>query len=560
VPRADGRRKEYAVEMNALTHASFTRRSLLATAGGALLATHLSSSMTPRVLAQEAGGGPIRWSLTGVSDLVSLDPAKASDQQGFTVIAMLYGGLVKLDEKLLVVPSLAEEWSVSDDSLTYTFTLRDGITFSDGTPITADDVVWTFNHALDPKTGGWTGPYYFTLIEGADEVAAGTATAVSGVKKIDDKTVAITIKQPSAYFLSSLSAGPSKILSQAAAADPNNEGKITSGPFMLQSWNHGQGINLTPNPRFYEPVTGVTELDFVFNQDSETGYQLYRTGKVDILGSSQDPIPASRVPEVEGSPDFKSTPAFNTRYVAFNNTLPPFDDVRVRQALTHAIDRETLANAVLGGTVNPTDRILPAGFPAADKPITGLAFDPAAAKDLLGQAGIDPQSFSFTLSYGVEGDNERVVTVLQSMWQENLGITVKLEPLELATFSSRLNDTYQDPQKGLQAYYSIWGADYPDPQNFLSLQLQTDVGNNNGHWSNAEFDKLTKEADTTVDDFAKRADLYNKAEQIAVDEVGWLPLFNAKVNVLVRDCIKGIDVTGMDYQIPEWSALSGCPA
>lgn len=543
--------------MDNLAHTSLTRRSLLVTAGGALLATQLRLFVAPGAQAQDAAAGPIHWSLTGVSDLVSLDPAKASDQQGFTVIAMLYGGLVKLDESLLVVPSLAESWSVSDDSLTYTFTLRDGIVFSDGTPITADDVVWTFNHALDPKTGGWTGPYYFTLIEGADEVAAGTATEVSGVKKIDDKTVAITIKQPSAYFLSSLSAGPSKILSQAASAD---DGKVTSGPFVVQSWDHGQGITLAPNAKFYEPVTGVTELDFLFNQDSETGYQLYRTGKVDIFGSSQNPVPAARVPEVEGSPDFKSTPAFNTRYVAFNNKLKPFDDVKVRQALTHAIDRDTLANAVLGGTVNPTERILPAGFPASDKPITGLAFDPAAAKDLLSQAVIDPQSFTFTLSYGVEGDNERVVTVLQSMWQENLGISVKLEPLELATFSSRLNDTYQDPEHGLQAYYSIWGADYPDPQNFLSTQLQTDVGNNNGHWSNADFDKLTQEADTTVDDFAKRADLYNKAEQIAVDEVGWLPLFNAKVNVLVRDCVHGIDVTGMDFQIPEWSALTGCPA
>ena len=543
--------------MDNLAHTSLTRRSLLVTAGGALLATQLRLFVAPGAQAQDAAAGPIHWSLTGVSDLVSLDPAKASDQQGFTVIAMLYGGLVKLDESLLVVPSLAESWSVSDDSLTYTFTLRDGVVFSDGTPITADDVVWTFNHALDPKTGGWTGPYYFTLIEGADEVAAGTATEVSGVKKIDDKTVAITIKQPSAYFLSSLSAGPSKILSQAASAD---DGKVTSGPFVVQSWDHGQGITLAPNAKFYEPVTGVTELDFLFNQDSETGYQLYRTGKVDIFGSSQNPVPAARVPEVEGSPDFKSTPAFNTRYVAFNNKLKPFDDVKVRQALTHAIDRDTLANAVLGGTVNPTERILPAGFPASDKPITGLAFDPAAAKDLLSQAVIDPQSFTFTLSYGVEGDNERVVTVLQSMWQENLGISVKLEPLELATFSSRLNDTYQDPEHGLQAYYSIWGADYPDPQNFLSTQLQTDVGNNNGHWSNADFDKLTQEADTTVDDFAKRADLYNKAEQIAVDEVGWLPLFNAKVNVLVRDCVHGIDVTGMDFQIPEWSALTGCPA
>src|SRR3954454_21164773 len=182
--------------MHNLTQGSLTRRSLFASTGGALLATQLPSSTTPGVLAQEAAGGPIRWSLTGVSDLVSLDPAKASDQQGFTVIAMLYGGLVKLDEKLLVVPSLAEEWSISDDSLTYTFTLRDGITFSDGTPITADDVVWTFNHALDPKTGGWTGPYYFTLIEGADEVADGKATEVSGEKKGDAKTVTITIKQP----------------------------------------------------------------------------------------------------------------------------------------------------------------------------------------------------------------------------------------------------------------------------------------------------------------------------------------------------------------------------
>jgi oligopeptide transport system substrate-binding protein len=390
-------------------------------------------------------------------------------------------------------------------------------------------------------------------------MAAGEATEVSGVQRVDDTTVAITIKQPSAYFLSSLSAGPSKILSQAAMADPDNEGKVTSGPFVLESWNHGQGIDLVPNASFYEPVTGVSALNFVFNQDSETGYQLYRTGEVDILGSSQVPIPASRVPEVQDSPDFRTTPAFNTRYVAFNNEIAPFDDVRVRQALTHAIDRETLANAVLGGTVSPTERILPAGFPASELPITGLSFDPAAAKDLLTQAGLDPASFTFTLSYGVEGDNERVVTVLQSMWQENLGITVTLEPLELATFSSRLNDTYLEPEQGLQAYYSIWGADYPDPQNFLSLQLQTDVGNNNGHWSNAEFDELTQEADVMVGDFAARAALYNQAEQIAVTEVGWLPLFNAKVNVLVRDCIVGIDVTGMDYLVPEWSALRGCP-
>src|SRR5262245_15258718 len=128
------------MEMKRLTAANISRRSLLRGAGGAVLSAPLLNATGLRAVALEAGG-PIRWSLTGVSDLVSLDPAKASNIQDFTVIGILYGGLVRLDEKLLVAPSLAEEWSISDDSMTYTFTLRDGIVFSDGSPITADDVV-----------------------------------------------------------------------------------------------------------------------------------------------------------------------------------------------------------------------------------------------------------------------------------------------------------------------------------------------------------------------------------------------------------------------------------
>ncbi|MGI9254805.1 MAG: peptide ABC transporter substrate-binding protein, partial [Thermomicrobiales bacterium] len=322
--------------------------------------------------------------------------------------------------------------------------------------------------------------------------------------------------------------------------------------------NKGQGLVLVPNANYWEPADKLSKLNLIFNQDSETAYQLYRTGKLDIMGSQQNPIPAARVPEVKDSPEFKTASAFNNRYVAFNNELAPFNDVKVRQALAHAIDRDTLANVVLGGTVNPTGRILPAGFPGSELPIEELAFDPAAAKQLLTDAGIDPATFSFKLTYGVEGDNEKVVTVLQSMWQENLGIKVELEPLELSTFSSRLNDTVQDPQTGLQAFYSVWGADYPDPQNFLSMLLQTGVGNNNPLYSNAEFDKLTMEADLIVGDFPKRAELYNKAEQLAVTEVAWLPLFNGQVSVLVRDCVKGVVVTGNGVVIPNFSDLAGC--
>jgi ABC-type transport system substrate-binding protein len=507
----------------------------------------------------------LRWSVEGISDVVSLDPARATDAQGFAVIGLLHAGLVRLNADLLVEPDLAESWSISDDGLIYTFTLREGAAFSDGTPITSADVVWSLTHALDPNTGAWTGPYLLSNIAGSDELVAGETTELSGVTAVDERTVQITVKQPSAYFLSQLTFGPSKIISSAAVeTNPESwdQASVTSGAFSVQMWNRGQGLVLVPNPNYWQPASQISQLEIVFNQDSETAYQLYRTGELDIMGGAQNPIPAARVPEVQESPDFRSTNAFNVRYVAFNNELAPFDDVRVRQAFAHATDRDTLANVVLGGTVIPTDRILPPGMPGSEVAVEGLAFNPEQGQALLAEAGIDPASLEITLTYGVEGDNERIVTVLQSMWQENLGVTVNLEPLELSTFSSRLNDTYNDPANGLQAYYSVWGTIYPDPQYFLSQILQTGVGNNNGHYSNADFDALTQEADVITDDIARRIELYNQAEQIAVTEVGWLTLFNGQVNVLVRDCVEGVDVTGLfsAYVVPDFSALRGCPA
>lgn len=517
-----------------------------------------SISLTP-LLAQ--GGQTLNWSLEGVTDLASLDPAKASDSQGFTVVGLLYGGLVRLDGQLRVIPDLAEGWTVSDDGLTYTFTLREGASFSDGSPITADDVIWSLTHALDPNTGGWTGPFYLSNIVGADEVAAGETTELTGAIAIDDRTIELTIKQPSAFFLSQLTFGSAKIISKAAAdADPEGweETPLSSGAFMLTSWNHGQNILMEPNPYYWQPPFAIVELRMPFVQDSETAFQLYRTGELDVMGSQQNGVPAVHVPEVELLPDFRQSASFAVRYVGFNNIIPPFNDVTVRQAFAQAVDKETLANVVLNGTVAPTDRILPLGIPGSELPIEGLKFDAEAAKASLEAAGLTPETIGpVTLTYGVEGDNERVVTVLQAMWKENLGVDVTLEPLELATFSARLNETTQNPENGLQMYYSIWGADYPDPQNFLSQQLRTDVGNNNGHFSNAEFNALVDRADVMVDNIEERLQLYNQAEQIAVTNVGWLPLYNPRLNVLIKPYVTGFVFTGQGILIPDYTALRG---
>ncbi len=529
----------------------FTKRWLMV-----LMASLMLVLAIVPVAAQE--GANLRWSLEGINDLVSLDPAKASDSQGFTVIGLLYGGLVRLDGDLRVIPELAESWTVSDDGLVYIFKLREGAAFSDGSPVTAADVVWSLTHALDPATGGWTGPFYLSNIVGANEVASGSTTELSGAVAIDDQTVQISILQPSAYFLSQLTFGSAKIVSsKQVAADAQWENNpLSSGPFQLKEWNHGQNIVLVPNPGYYQksPLASIT---MPFIQDSETAYQLYRTGQLDIMGSQQNGIPSVHVAEAQGQPDFRSTSLFAVRYVAFNNKLAPFDNVDVRRAFALAIDKQTLANDVLAATVVAADRILPLGIPASELPITPLSFDAAAAKAALAAAGVTPETIgTVKLTYGVEGDNERVVTVLQAMWKENLGVDVTLEPLELSTFSARLNETTQTPETGLQMYYSVWGADYPDPQNFLSQQLRTDVGNNNGHYSNAEFDKLADQADVLTGDVETRLGLYNQAEQIAVNEVGWLPLFNPRLNILVSPKVEGVVFNGQGLIIPDFAALN----
>ena len=506
----------------------------------------------------------LRWSIEGINELASIDPPKTSDSQGILAVNMLFGGLVRLDARLRVIPDNAASWTVSADGLTYTFILRPGLKFSDGNPVTADDYVFSLTRALNPATGGWTGPFYLGNIVGSDEVAGGTSSTLAGVRAVDPGTLEIKVKQPSAYFLSQLTfAGGFVVPKAKVEANPAGwtDNPAGTGPFKLKEWKHNQALVLEPNPYYWAGPLQISGMQMPFFQDSETAYQLYRTGELDIMGSQQNGVPAARIAEARTLPGFRQAPSFAVRYVGFNNMLPPFDKVEVRQAFAQAIDKATLAEKVLDGTATPTGRILPGGLPGSELAITPLAFDPTAAQQLLAAAGY-PEGKGLppiALSYGVEGDNERVATFLQAQWKQHLGIDVTLDPLELAAFSERLNTTYQHPEQGLQMYYSIWGADYPDPQNFLSQQLRSGVGNNNGHWSNAEFDRLVDEADVIIDNDARRMQLYNQAEQIAVTEVGWLPLYNPTLNVLVRPGLQGLYFTGQGITVPDWSKVTFTP-
>lgn len=193
-------------------------------------------------------------------------------------------------------------------------------------------------------------------------------------------------------------------------------------------------------------------------------------------------------------------------------------------------------------------------------PIKPLAFDASAARNLLAKAGFPDGNGlpPITLAYAQEGDNELVVQALRQMWEQNLGVQVQLQNfIDAPTFSKSLDTTYYTPTEGLQFYLSVWGADYPDPQNFLSQQLRTGRRNNNGHFSDAQFDRLVDEADRLSDraEIERRLQLYAQAEQIAIDKVGWLPLFYPKFNILLNPRVEGLAVTPNGLVPPNWTEV-----
>lgn len=514
--------------------------------------------------AAAAGNQKLIWSIEGVNELPGLDPANPSNAQSVLVINLVFGGLVKLDAQLNVVPDGAESWSISEDGKTYTFKLRDGLKFADGAPVTAQDFAYSINRALQPETASYGASFQLGHIVGANDVAEGKAKEVSGLKVVDDQTLEITTDATVPYFLAQLTYPVTFAVPQALIEEKGDTWTDTAfgtGPFRVKEWQHNQKLILEPNPNYWAGPVGVAEIEMPFVQDSETAYQLYRTGELDVMGSQQNPVPSARVPEVNSSPDFKQVASFATRYIGFNNKLAPFDQAGVRRAFALAVDKVTLAENVLNSAVGPTDRILPPGFTGSQYPVNGLAFDSEKAQAELEKAGFDASNPlpQVILTYGVEGDNERVATFLQQQWKDNLGVEVVLQPLELATFSKNLDTTYTTPEQGLQFYLSIWGADYPDPQNFVSQQLLSDSPNNNGHWENAKFDELARQADTFTGDSEERFKLYQEAEQIAVDEVGWLPLFVPRFSVLMKPYVSGIVPTGQGLIIPDWSAVRGRP-
>jgi oligopeptide transport system substrate-binding protein len=467
-------------------------------------------------------------------DPPTLDPALASDEGSASFIVEIFSGLVTINKDLQVVPDIAEKWDISSDGTVYTFRLRDA-SFHSGKKITANDFKFAMERSLDPRTQSTVADLYLDDIVGAKEMLTGRQRSARGIKVVDEKTLEITIDAPKSYFISKLTYPTAFAVNQeniqsggrAWAQKPDG-----SGPFKLAQYREGELIVLERNDTFYGEKAKLQRVNFLLAGGA--GVTQYENDELDISGISLADLDRINDPNGPLSKQKIEFDRFSVFYFGFNVKKPPFDDVKVRQAFNHAIDKERVNQVVIRELGRTAYGILPPGFPGYNDKLQGLKFDPQKAKQLLAESKYSDISRMPPVTLTASGQGAaapRTTQAILEMLKQNLGIDVKIEQVEYATY---LNDL---KRKEMQMFNIGWIADYLDPQDFLDILLHSESSNNYGNYANPEFDRLVEQARTERDQ-QRRFALYQQAEQIAINDAIWIPMWFDKGYLLVKPHVK----------------------
>jgi oligopeptide transport system substrate-binding protein len=486
----------------------------------------------------------------GVTDITSLDPALGSDMNTSIIVNMLYSGLVRLDNDARVVSDQAT-WKISLDGKVYTFMLKPGITFSDGSPVTAESYVYTWTRALAAKRGASFALSLEQPIVGATALYNGDAHTVSGLNALDAHTLQVTLNAPTPYFLTSLTNPLFFPLNQLVInqyGDQNwtrhivNAG-IGTGPFKVETWQHNINIKLIPNSHYYGARTPLQMVNIYFAADPQT--VSYSAGQYDFTWITS---PEDQVAQ-KNAQGFMQTSLWQTAMLFFDTSTPPFDQVAVRQAFAQAIDKKALLHSAFNDAFLPAATILPAGIPGHQADYPGLEYDPQNARALLSSFYPDTSNMPpITFSYPVSLLSKSVAISLQQMWQSVLGLQVDLNPMEPDAYQQE-TDSHQ-----IQFGFKLWTADFPDPYNALAVNLLSSSPENEGQWHNSQFDALVTQAELQTG--SSRIALYNQAEQLAISDVGVLPLYHPTFAAIIPSWLQGVSLNGNGLYFGDWSTVS----
>ena len=466
-------------------------------------------------------------------DPETIDPALNNAVDGGNMLLHSFECLLTVDQDGKIAPGQAETWEVSEDGLTWTFHLRDGLKWSDGSDLTADDFVYSWKRVCDPAVAAPYAETVLSMVEGYDDAIAGNLDALQ-VEATDDKTFVVHLSNNCPYF-ESLAAFATLSPVQQATVEANGdawavspETYVSNGPFYITEWVPSSYILMSKNPYYWN--ADAIKLDGIkwnLIEDPNASYSAYQTGEILMIKD----VPTEEIPSLQGTDEFYIDPIIGTYYINFNNANAPFDDPKVRQALSLAIDRDYVANTLMQGTYSPAGNFIGPGWMDTDGTefmananggkeyidTTDYEGNLAKAKELLAEAGYpDGEGFpSISYTTNDAGYHKVVAEYLQQAWAE-LGVQLDVQIVEWASFTPmRRNHEFDTARNG-------WVGDYSDPSNMLDLMCTTN-GNNDGQYTNPDYDAAMELSRTTLD-AAERSKALHEAEDILMEDAGCIPL------------------------------------
>ncbi|MFN8427106.1 MAG: peptide ABC transporter substrate-binding protein [Anaerolineales bacterium] len=532
---------------------------------------------TPQVVevtaAAPAEAPVLRINLGTYPDII--DPQKSSFVNEIAHLKLIYQGLTTYDETLATVPGAAESWTYNDDATVLTFKLRDGLVYSDGSVLNAERFAYSIKRNIDPATAGEYAqitdeiagaPDWRGCGDDAAACEAAAATVASSVKAshadgsdcadYEDaacNTLTLTLSKPAPYFHTVMGLWVTYPAKQENIEEggPNwwNSSKfqVGNGPYVLQSLEPFVRGYFTPNPNFWEGV-GKVDIEYSYIVDSAVAFEAYKNNEFDIIGSAAEDL-ATINADPALSAEHLVYPGSCTIAVMFHQLKEPFNDKKVREAFAYALDREAWVKDVDGGLSSPTLTWIPKGYPGYKDGETRWGYDPDAARQAIAEssygsvAALPPIEVTFSDSPRNRTRHEWLVAKWQEVFGPDLKIT--LNPVESTTYTALTKDIATAPL----VFRLGWCADYPDPQNWLSVYWKTGGFGERIGYSNPEFDKLVDAADVELDP-AKRAELYQQAQDLFMDDAAVAMMYNTINHYLVKPWVKGIKTTPQDSAWP----------
>lgn len=474
-----------------------------------------------------------------------IDPNVTSNSFASPFLSNCFEGLVTYNENSELVPGLAEKWDISEDGKIYTFHLRKDLKWSDGSPLTSKDFLYSIQRVLKPETAAQYLSMVTDYIENAQEVYDGKKPVEElGVEAPDDNTLVIRLIDPAPFFIDILSMNVFAPV-QAATVEANDdkwtlspETYVVNGPFKITAMNMGESVVLEKNPNYYNAdAVSLEKITFRYIKDQATALSAFQSGEIDGFRE----VPSADLANLKAeSDDLYTLPQYATTYYLINNAKAPYDDARVRKAINLAIDRQALIDSVLQGSAQPAFSLVSPGYSAegvkyeegrSDYGISANA-NAEEAKKLMAEAGYpDGKGFpTVQLSYYTNPQVKQLVEAMAQMLKTNLGVEVEISTEEWKVY-------YDNVQAGKYEIAAMgWGADYLHPMTFLPLFVGGDPLNNSGY-ANAEYDKAVAEAKVETD--AKKAiELMRKAEDILMQDYPFLPLYYRSTNLMMKPYVR----------------------